>query len=82
VNDECLMQVRDMPAFIKEHRGVNIAVSTLQKYSMRNVGPRVDAKWNRRNYSKPSSVLDWVDNVLLRSSEERLLPNLHERRKP
>jgi hypothetical protein len=66
VNDEHLLQVKHMPAFIKEHRGVDVAVSTLQKYSMRGTGPKVDAKWNRRNYSRPSSVLDWVDNFLLR----------------
>jgi hypothetical protein len=66
VNDERLMQVRHMPPFIKEHRGIDVAVSTLQKHSMRNTGPKVDAIWGRRKYSKPSSVLDWVDNFLLR----------------
>jgi hypothetical protein len=65
VNDERLLQVKHMPAFIKEHRGIEVALSTLQKRSALGIGPRVDAKWGRRNYSKPSSVLEWVDNNLL-----------------
>jgi hypothetical protein len=66
VNDERLLQMKDMRSFIREHRGIDVALSTLQKRSALNIGPKADAVWGRRRYSRPSSVLDWVDNVLLR----------------
>jgi hypothetical protein len=63
VNERVLLR-KDVPAFIKERRGVEITQSQLDKLCSPaiNKGPPTAGYWGNRAVHRPDDVLAWVDS--------------------
>jgi hypothetical protein len=59
---EQFLHTQDVPAFLREHVGIKISVSTVYKRFMPSSGegPKPAGYWSGRPVYRPSDVLDWA----------------------
>jgi hypothetical protein len=70
VSEEKFLTTADIPAFLRDNRGIKVGRSTIEKWVSPSInrGPRPAAYWSRRPLFKPSDVLAWADARLRRPS--------------
>ena len=73
MSDQKYLMLQDLPAFLHEHRGIRVALSSLEKMvaPANGSGPPVASRWGRRPLFRPAAVLAWADARVqpVRSSE-------------
>ena len=73
MSDEKYLMLQDLSEFIRERRGIRVALSSLEKMvaPANGSGPPVASRWGRRPLFRPADVLAWADARMqpVRSSE-------------